>query len=102
MPVTPPPLDADHRWAQVASARNTAADHARSLSQTDDVSINGWIASIPIPEGGLALRDIEREALMLTMRMTGYNQSAAARILRISRPTLARKLREHGLKPHVR
>lgn len=52
---------------------------------------------IRIPADGKRLRDIEREALELTMQMTDYNQSAAARILCISRPTLARKLRAYGL-----
>jgi DNA-binding protein Fis len=34
------------------------------------------------------LRDIEREALEITLQITNYNQSAAARLLGISRPTL--------------
>ncbi|HXT18748.1 MAG TPA: sigma 54-interacting transcriptional regulator [Gemmatimonadaceae bacterium] len=53
---------------------------------------------IRIPADGKRLRDIEREALELTLQLTDYNQSAAARILCISRPTLARKLRAYGLK----
>jgi DNA-binding NtrC family response regulator len=52
---------------------------------------------IRIPADGKRLRDIEREALELTLQLTDYNQSAAARILCISRPTLARKLRAYGL-----
>lgn len=52
---------------------------------------------IRIPADGKRLRDIEREALELTLQLTDYNQSAAARILCISRPTLARKLRSYGL-----
>jgi DNA-binding protein Fis len=43
------------------------------------------------------LRDIEREALEITLQITNFNQSAAARLLGISRPTLARKLRTYGL-----
>jgi len=53
---------------------------------------------IRIPADGKRLRDIEREALELTLQLTDYNQSAAARILCISRPTLARKLRAYGLR----
>ena len=53
---------------------------------------------IRIPSDGKRLRDIEREALELTLQLTDYNQSAAARILCISRPTLARKLKAYGLK----
>ena len=52
---------------------------------------------IRIPADGKRLRDIEREALALTLQLTDFNQSAAARILCISRPTLARKLRAYGL-----
>ncbi len=52
---------------------------------------------IRIPADGKRLRDIEREALELTLQLTDYNQSAAARILCISRPTLARKLKAYGV-----
>jgi DNA-binding NtrC family response regulator len=52
---------------------------------------------IRIPADGKRLRDVEREALEMTMQLTEFNQSAAARILCISRPTLARKLRAYGL-----
>jgi transcriptional regulator with PAS, ATPase and Fis domain len=48
---------------------------------------------IRIPAEGMTLESIEREAVRLTMQITRGNQSAAARILGISRPTLARKLR---------
>lgn len=57
---------------------------------------------IRIPADGKRLRDIEREALELTLQLTDYNQSAAARILCISRPTLARKLRAYGLAKDAR
>jgi DNA-binding NtrC family response regulator len=52
---------------------------------------------IRVPADGKRLRDIEREALELTLQLADYNQSAAARILCISRPTLARKLKAYGL-----
>ncbi len=54
-------------------------------------------AEIRIPMSGRKLRDIEREALEITMQFTNQNQSAAARLLGIARPTLARKLKEFGL-----
>lgn len=50
-------------------------------------------AEIRIPPEGKTLEEIEREAIALTLQLTAGNQSAAARILGISRPTLARKLR---------
>jgi transcriptional regulator with PAS, ATPase and Fis domain len=49
---------------------------------------------IRIPNEGKTLDVIEREAVAITMRLTAGNQAAAARILGISRPTLAKKLSE--------
>ena len=54
---------------------------------------------IRIPPGGKSLDSIEREAIALTLQLTGGNRSAAARTLGISRPTLARKMRDYGLVP---
>lgn len=48
---------------------------------------------IRIPQEGKTLESIEQEAVRLTLQITHGNRSAAARILGISRPTLARKLR---------
>ena len=52
---------------------------------------------IRIPSGGRTLADIEHEAVRITLQLTHGNQSEAARLLGISRPTLARKMREAGL-----
>jgi transcriptional regulator with PAS, ATPase and Fis domain len=49
---------------------------------------------IHIPRAGKSLAEIEREAVRITLQMTGGNQAAAARLLQISRPTLAKKLQE--------
>jgi DNA-binding protein Fis len=38
------------------------------------------------------MEDIEREAVAITLRLTGGNQAAAARMLGISRPTLAKRM----------
>jgi DNA-binding NtrC family response regulator len=40
---------------------------------------------------------LEREAIVRAMAALGHNQSRAARALGVSRSTLARKLKEHGL-----
>jgi two-component system, NtrC family, response regulator AtoC len=52
---------------------------------------------ISIPKEGKSLAEVERETIRLTMLITAGNLSAAARILGIARPTLARKMRESGL-----
>jgi two-component system response regulator AtoC len=51
---------------------------------------------IRIPSEGKSLQSIIDEAIHTTIGLTGGNLSAAARILGISRPTLARKLRDEG------
>ena len=53
--------------------------------------------AIHIPDVGMTLADIEAEAIRITLRLTGGNRSAAARVLAISRPTIHRKIRDHGL-----
>jgi transcriptional regulator with PAS, ATPase and Fis domain len=49
---------------------------------------------IRIPRTGKTLRAVEREAIQIALRITGGNRSAAARMLGISRPRLARKIRD--------
>jgi two-component system NtrC family response regulator len=55
-------------------------------------------AEIRISPEGKSLEDIEREAIIHTLRLTDGNQSAACRVLGISRPTLARKLDKYQLR----
>jgi DNA-binding NtrC family response regulator len=76
------------------------AEHLAINQRRAGAAVRGatTFGEIRIPSEGKRLRDIEREALELTLQLTDYNQSAAARILCISRPTLARKLRAYGLK----
>ena len=54
---------------------------------------------IEIPRGGRSLSSVEAEAIGHTLSLTGWNKSAAARILGISRPTLARKIGLYDLRP---
>jgi len=65
---------------------------SRSAARTD-----GAIREIQIPPEGKSLDMIEKEAVSATLEITRGNRSAASRILGISRPTLARKMREYGL-----
>ncbi len=53
--------------------------------------------AIHIPDIGMTLAEIEAEALRITLKLTGGNRSAAARVLAISRPTIHRKIRDYGL-----
>jgi transcriptional regulator with PAS, ATPase and Fis domain len=52
------------------------------------------VGEIRIPRTGKTLAAVEREAIHIALRLTNGNRSAAARMLGISRPRLARKLRD--------
>ena len=60
------------------------------------------VGEISIPRSGKTLAQVEGEAARLTMKLTGNNQSAAAKLLGISRPTLARILRDSVSADHSR
>lgn len=84
------------RAAVLCEGRTLGAEHLliqrrTSLPAGSDAGAGG--AEIRIPPEGKTLAEIEREAVLLTLRLVNGNQSAAARVLGISRPTLARKLR---------
>ena len=55
--------------------------------------------TIRIPPQGISLAELEAEAIRHTLAITGGNQSAAARVLEISRPTLKRKMEKSGIIP---
>ena len=117
-------IDADevlrgHRWPGNVRELRHVLERAVTLSDAGLItaahmiiqqrrSVNGTspdaktYAEIRIPMTGRKLRDIEREALEITMQFTNQNQSAAARLLGIARPTLARKLKEFGLATNER
>lgn len=50
------------------------------------------------PTSWQSLEDNEREHLQRTLEMTGYNQSAAARLLEIDYRLLLRRIKKYGLK----
>jgi transcriptional regulator with PAS, ATPase and Fis domain len=52
------------------------------------------VGEIRIPRTGKTLAAVEREAIQIALRLTNGNRSAAARMLGISRPRLARKVRD--------
>lgn len=85
--------------AVVVCSGNVIEPHHISLQRRSLVPITAAQAgmTIHIPPEGKSLNVIVNEAIHATIGLTGGNLSAAARLLGISRPTLARKLREHGL-----
>ncbi|HEY0673931.1 MAG TPA: sigma-54 dependent transcriptional regulator [Longimicrobiales bacterium] len=53
---------------------------------------------IVIPSSGLSLNDAERQLLETTLRIARFNQSLAARMLGVSRPTIVRMMQKHGFR----
>jgi transcriptional regulator with GAF, ATPase, and Fis domain len=53
---------------------------------------------IRIPKTGLTLNEAERQLLESTLRMANFNQSLAARMLGVSRPTIVRMMQKHGFR----
>jgi DNA-binding NtrC family response regulator len=47
--------------------------------------------------GARSLAEAEKETIEQALRTTGYNNTHAARLLGISRPTLIKKIKEHGI-----
>ena len=104
-----------HRWPGNVRELKNVVERAAILSGdapvigTEHLMIQRRSASRPhssadggdirIPREGKSLAEIEREAVCITLLMTGGNQAAAARLLRISRPTLAKKMNEGVRKP---
>ncbi len=52
---------------------------------------------IQIPEGGLVMDEVEKSLIVEALRKTSGNQSAAARLLGISRQTLIYRMQKHGV-----
>jgi DNA-binding NtrC family response regulator/ABC-type transport system substrate-binding protein len=71
--------------------RRTTVPAAMSVGTTQVAAV------IPIPMTGLKLDEAERQLFTATMRLSENNQSKAARMLGISRPTIIRKLKKYGL-----
>lgn len=49
---------------------------------------------VRIPEDGASLREIEKEAIVLALRKTGWNQTEAARLLKIPRHILIYRMKK--------
>ncbi len=98
-----PSIGAEHLMIQQRTARPAGAEHGGRLAHPGDAGASALAAGdahgIVIPPGGKALDAIEREAVLITLRMARGNRSETARLLGISRPTLARKLRDAGVPP---
>ena len=73
--------------------RTILPEHLLIQRRTASGSASDSVGEIRFPRTGKTLAAVEREAIQIALRITNGNRSAAARMLGISRPRLARKLR---------
>jgi transcriptional regulator with PAS, ATPase and Fis domain len=73
--------------------RTVRPDHLLIQRRSADAAIDSG-GEIRFPRAGKTLAAVEREAIQIALRITNGNRSAAARMLGISRPRLARKMRD--------
>ena len=70
-----------------------------SLVESIPANVFGTADSTASTEGWLNYSENEKEHLRRALEHTGYNQSAAARLLEIDYRLLLRRMKKHGLKP---
>lgn len=92
--------DTLQRAATLAPGSTIRVEHLRIRTRATR-PVNGAEASVSemivVPPEGKTLEQIEAEAVKATLEITQGNRSQAARILGVSRPTLARKIRKYHL-----
>jgi DNA-binding NtrC family response regulator len=76
---------------------DTAIPAPSSAAATADGSASD--ATARPPAGWKTMADNERDHLRRTLEVTGYNQSAASRLLEIDYRLLVRRMKKYGLKP---
>jgi two-component system response regulator HydG len=74
------------------------------MSRVDTITLVDLPPGIAAPQGEgdrtpppTSLREVEREAILKTLRQTGGNRTRAAHILGITRKTLQNKIKEYGI-----
>ena len=73
-----------------------------SVRSTNSLAKQPWNRSqlvIDIPDEGITFDEVEKQTIDHTLKMTDWNRNQAARMLKISRPRLVRKIEKYGLEP---
>jgi len=64
--------------------------------QTPDFPLQ--VGAVPAPAAGPTLEDVERAHILKVLESCDWNQSKAARLLKIDRVTLYNKIKKYGFK----
>ena len=73
-----------------------------SIRSTNSLATRIWNSKqlvIDIPKGGVSFEEVEKQLIENTLRTTEWNKNQAARMRKISRPRLLRKIEKYGLDP---
>ena len=71
---------------------------------SDKLRANGGSgnAIVTLPDDGYSLEQLEREVVVMALEKNGWNQTAAARFLRIPRHTLIYRMEKYEIVPPER
>jgi DNA-binding NtrC family response regulator len=69
----------------------------RGALPTDHVAEGTRAAAFALPEAGLVFEDLERDLVLQSLQRTGNNQSAAARLLGMTRDQIRYRIEKFGL-----
>ncbi len=73
-----------------------------SIRSTNSLATQIWNSKqlvIDIPKDGVSFEEVEKQLIAHTLRSTEWNKNRAARMLKISRPRLLRKIEKYDLNP---
>ena len=88
------------RWLRVVLERAAAFCEEGAISVEDlPGAVRGSEPSgrVPAGIGGIALSDLEREALVQTLKICNGNKAETARRLEVTEKSIYNKLKRHGL-----
>jgi two-component system, NtrC family, response regulator AtoC len=74
-----------------------------SIRQTNSLATRQWNSEqliIDFPTEGVTFEEVEKQLIEHTLKSTGWNKNKSARMLKISRPRLLRKVEKYGLEPN--
>jgi DNA-binding NtrC family response regulator len=101
--ITPAALDllAQHDWPGNVRELENAIERAMVIGREPELQASDFplqTRSMPEPGGGQTLDDIERAYILKVLESCNWNQSMAARVLKIDRVTLYNKIKKYGFK----
>ncbi len=73
-----------------------------SIRTTNSLATQRWNSNqlvIDIPDDGVTFEEVERRVIEHTLKSTDWNKNRSARMLKISRPRLLRKIEKYELEP---